>query len=139
MQHMNTLEILRDAVPFLRLVPDHIYKQLSPDEFLLPDTDIAEARERLEKLLGHYVMTYDRRVFFQDLPAHKHLCGRLKGAQLTTEQTGILFSFEAEYSMKNVSFVAYQKPLELMAVSESPIFKWQRDRIATIMDSKQSE
>ena len=44
------LVIARQKIPFLNEVPDEIYFSLDPSEFFLPDTDVAEARRKMEEI-----------------------------------------------------------------------------------------
>ncbi|MDB4979185.1 MAG: hypothetical protein JWM56_1371 [Candidatus Peribacteria bacterium] len=111
-------------IPFLQSIPDNFYYQLDPREFLLPDAIVSAAREELEELLGHYVMTYNKDVFLEDVPAEKHLCAHLAGALLTDEQKKILEKYETAYTSHGVSFVVYEKPLRIIPVESSTIHEW---------------
>jgi hypothetical protein len=125
---MLTLMQLRTKIPFLKLIPDAIYFNLDPAEFLLPNQEISEARRYVESELGHYVMTYNRNVFLAHIPAEFHLCGHLKGADLTAEQCVFLYSCEERFKDASVSFVVYKNPLEIISVQESAIFKYQQSQ-----------
>ncbi len=101
------------VIPFLKYIPQHVFANLDPSEFYLPVGVISELRNKLESELDHYVMTYNRAVFRTDLPAKKHLCMNLAGAQLTEDQCRILAMYELKVRKYNVSFVVYQKPLQI--------------------------
>lgn len=101
----------RQAIPFLRDIPDDVYAGLHTGEWLLPDADVDDARKRLEQGLGAYVMTYRRDTFLSHLPGHSHLCMNLEGAALDDAQKETLRAAEERFAGRNVSFVAYRKPL----------------------------
>lgn len=105
---------MRDTIPFLRDIPDDIYRELDPDEWLLPTGDIERARTELELGLKANVMTYKKDTFRKDLPAHGHLCMNLEGAALNPFQKEVLRFYEERFADRNVSFVAYAKPLRIL-------------------------
>lgn len=116
---------LRNIIPFLKQIPDNIFFNLDIAELFLPEKDITSAREELEEKLNHHVMTYNKNIFNLDIPAEKHLCAHLKPAKLTKNQLKILELFENRFISKNVNFIVYEKPLSLIPVSKSAIYKLQ--------------
>lgn len=116
------LYALREVIPFLKKIPDEIYFGLHTAEFYLPDVEISSLREELEQKLGHYVMTYNARVFNLDIPMEKHLCAHIKGAGLTEEQSTILDIYENKVKKQGVRLVVYQNPLEIIQPEQSELF-----------------
>lgn len=116
------LSELREAIPFLKQIPDEIYFRLDAGELRLPVGEIAQIRTELEKMLGHYVMTYNADVFNIDVPLERHLCANIKEAKLTEEQLVRLQDYEKKAKDKGVSLVAYQNPLEVISPQESKLF-----------------
>lgn len=121
-EETKILQQFREAIPFLNQIPDNIYFNLDPYGFYFPRGQIAQAREDLEKRLNHYVMTYDRDVFNLKSPLEEHLCAVLAGAPLTDNQLQTLFAFEKKFRTQRVSFVAYQKPLEIIDPYQSWLY-----------------
>lgn len=120
----------REAIPFLKQIPDNLYFQLDTSEFYFPDPLVNQARKYLEGELNCFVMTYNKEVFNLEIPINAHLCANLKGATLTPDQLKILNSYESYYRETHpVSFVAYTKPLELIDPQESPIHKLYEERM----------
>ncbi len=119
---------LREAIPFLRGIPDKIYFGLDTFEFYLPVGEIAQTRHSLEETIGSFVMTYNRDVFNLEIPAARHLCANLKGAELTTEQFALLRQYEGMYVENRVSFVVYQKPLVLTPPQNSALELFYREK-----------
>lgn len=114
-------EAFRESIPFLREIPDAIYSKLDTSEFVMPDEEIDQIRQVLESLLQAHVMTYNSQVFNTHVPPEAHLCGNLKGADLSEEQLRILQTYEGFVRPKGVSFVVYQKPIQLINPKESPV------------------
>lgn len=114
-------EAFRERLPFLREIPDAIYSRLDTSEFVMPDEEIDQIRQSLEFQLQAYVMTYNSQVFNTDVPPEAHLCGNLKGADLSEEQLRTLQEYEGIVRPKGVSFVVYQKPIQLIDPQESPV------------------
>ncbi len=113
-------ESFREKLPFLEEIPDAIYSRLDLSEWILPDGEIDERRRTLEILLNTYIMTYNSGVFNTNASLEAHLCANLKGADLSPEQLKILQDEETKVRTKGVSFVAYQKPLQLIDPQNSP-------------------
>ena len=122
------LSQLREVIPFLQEIPDDVYFFLDTSEFYLPLNEIAEARVILESQLGHFIMTYKRDVFNLEIPVERHLCANIKGAALLSGQLDMLQEYESEYAEHNVSFVAYQNPLELISPRDSVLQQFYEDR-----------
>lgn len=122
MAHMQKrAEEFRRAIPFLQQIPILIYEHLDTREWFMPDPDVNCVRMRLEKELGHFVMTYHRDVFNRTIPVESHLCANIQGALLTDKQLEMLKQEENKLSYLQVSFVAYQKPLKITNPSESSL------------------
>lgn len=122
---MGKFELLtefRRKIPFLNLIPNKIYFNLDPSEFYLPDSNINIVRSKLEKELGHYVMTYKTTLNTRIL-LEKHLCANVKVAKLTEKQIKILQDYEKKYKNKDISFGVYNKPLKLINPKKSDIYK----------------
>lgn len=117
----------RVAVPFLADIPDDIYFNLDHRELFIPEGIVAEARRQLEDALNEHVMTYQRGVFLKNIPIERHLCARLAGAELDDEQKRILNEYEDRFRERGVSFVVYKKPLMVIPMEESYIFKHVHD------------
>ncbi|MBI2593650.1 hypothetical protein HYW44_03335 [Candidatus Daviesbacteria bacterium] len=113
------LNLLRQSVPFLMQVPDAIYFQLNPAEFVIPRGEIAQARTELEKVLAQYVMTYRRDTFNLAVPIHRHLCANVLGAPLSSIQLASLQEYEKITKPKGVSLVVYQRPIVLINPQQS--------------------
>lgn len=114
---------LREAIPFLKQIPNDIYFRLDISEFYLPVGKTARVRNELEERLGYYVMTYNADVFNLEVPVERHLCANVKGAKLTDKQFMTLCDYERKVRDRGVSLVAYQKPLELTPPEESELAK----------------
>lgn len=119
---------LRRAISFLQDIPDEIYFQLDSSEFYLPVGEVAQSRKELEDQIGHFVMTYKRDVFNLTIPVERHLCANVKGANLTEQELSLLLNFENRHAENNVSFVAYQKPLEIISPHQSNLYKLFEER-----------
>lgn len=115
------LDELRLRIPFLRKIPDRIFYQLDETAFVVPKDKLADDRAKLEKIMKHYVMTYDRNIFDLSTPIESHLCAWIQKAALDEQQLKILHTFEERYIKHGVSFVVYQKPLIFMVPFQSPI------------------
>ncbi len=116
------LDKLRNTIPFLEQVPDRIFFKLDYSELYFPDSKINEVRIQLEKRLGHYVITYKRNAFSKHIPYDQHLCANFKMAVLNGQQLQLLEKYEKIYSPQNISFVVYQKPIELVEVKKSNMY-----------------
>jgi len=114
----------RAAVPFLADIPDDIYFALDHRELFIPQGIVADARRQLEEALDEHVMTYQRGVFLKNVPIERHLCARLAGAQLDEDQQKVLADYEERFRDAGVSFVVYKKPVSVIPVEESYIFKY---------------
>lgn len=118
---------VREAVPFLREIPDDVYLGLDPGEWHIPQGAIADARSQLEEALNEHVMTYRRDLFLKDIPIERHLCARLAGAELDEARKKVLEEYENRFRDAGVSFVVYKKPVTVIPVEDSYIFKPVRD------------
>lgn len=114
---------LREAISFLKQIPNDIYFRLDASEFHFPIGKTARIRFELEEKLGHYVMTYNAGVFNLAIPVDRHLCANVKGAKLTDEELFMLDTYERKVRDKGVSLVAYQNPFELTRPEESDLAK----------------
>lgn len=122
------LHELRRAISFLQDIPDQIYFQLDTSEFYLPVGEVAQSRKELEGQIGHFVMTYKRDVFNLTIPVERHLCANVKGASLTAKELALVLNFENRQLKNNVSFVAYQNPLEIISPQQSDLYKLFEER-----------
>lgn len=118
----------REAIPFLREIPDEMYFAIDPIGYCLPTGNVAKARGALEEQLGQYVMSYDKHVFKLDIPLQAHMCALLKGAVLNLEQQAILASYERRFSDQGITFVVYQKPLVLLDPQKSALAAWYKQK-----------
>src|SRR5438105_7364806 len=125
-------ELFRERVPLLRDVPDEIFKCLDTAEFHLPDEDLIRVRTEMENLLGVYIMTYNALVFNLNCPLESHLCANVKGAVLSADQLKILQDYEERVHTRGISFVAYQKPLEIIDPRESPMASLYQDVLDSV-------
>lgn len=119
---------LRIAIPFLQEIPDDKFFNLDITEFILPTGELAKAREKLESLLKHHIMTYKRDVFNTDIPVEQHLCANIAEGHLTDHQLHLLEHYEKKYRDQNVNFVAYQKPLKLIIPLKSLMYQFYKKR-----------
>lgn len=124
----DLLQMFRAKIPFLNLIPESIHRNLGTSEFYLPDNSINQIRENLEDALGHYVMTYKRNMFDLSIRHEQHLCGNIKGAILSDYQKRMLQEYEDISINYGVSFVVYQKPLEIIKVKESELYTYYQQR-----------
>lgn len=115
------LSHLRDAIPFLRQIPDNWYFNLDTSELHLPSGKIASARESLEQELDNNVMTYRRDIFRLDIPISKHLCANIEGANLSEQQRAVLDEYEKRFLKAGISFVVYQRPVTVIDPSKSAL------------------
>ena len=122
------LSELREAIPFLKQVPDDIYFRLDTSEFHLPVGKTVQVRNELETILGHYVMTYNAEVFNLEIPVERHLCANIKQAKLTGDQLMVLCDYERKVRSKGVGLVTYQNPLELISPAESNLAKLYKEK-----------
>ncbi len=118
---MIKLENYRERIPWFQQILDEIYLKLDPSEFYFPDDGVEKTRRQLERLLGMFVMTYNASISSLDIPVYAHLCANVKGADLSPEQVSVLQTHEGEVKSRGVSFVVYQRPLEIINPNNSPI------------------
>lgn len=111
---MNTLDKFRKKFLFLNFIPDNIYFNLCSDELIIPDNYVNTLRKELEAKLDAYVMTYNRKMYIKEIPHNKHLCFCIKGAVLNKKQIDILNTYEEKVINSDISFVVYQKPIQLL-------------------------
>ena len=117
MLECRKLLLLREKIPFLKDIPEHIYFNLDASEFCIPEDDVLEGREDLERKLNQHVMVYDSRVFNRSISIERHLCANLEPAKLNAQQISLLREYEERYKHKNISFVAYKKPAALKPIA----------------------
>src|SRR5260221_10707982 len=123
METIKFLRILRQKIQFLQKIDDNIYFQLGVKEFILPNKNLEEVREEMEKVFDKYVMTYKANFFDDSLSLGRHLCSHLKPATISDEQKMLLEHYEKIWKPKGVSFCLYQKPIEYINGSKSPVAK----------------
>lgn len=129
MKNEEFLSQLRKKIPFLQGIPDKIYFKLNHSELHIPDDKCSTTLIKLQKQIGHYVISYKANTFNKSAPVEKHLCAHLKSAKLNEEQLKILKFTEKEYLPKDVSFAVYQKPLTIININESKIWKLSKAKL----------
>lgn len=121
---------MRIAIPFLRQIPDDIYFTLDTSEFFFPTLVVAKVRAELEEALHKNITTYKSDVFNLLVPVERHLCSNIKPARLTKEQ--FTFLYEKEQLLRelgiNVSFSAYEQPIELIDPRSSTLNTYYKAR-----------
>ena len=113
----------RKLIPLFQDLGDQVFNNLDLSGFFLPVGEVAKLRVELEQKLKHYVVSYRADVFNLDATAQEHLCALVKGANLTKAQLEILKKYENMAAPFGVTFVVYQKPLELMEIKNSALYK----------------
>ncbi len=121
---MNQLtKQFRERITLFQALPDEIYSQIDLTGFFLPSGNIEQLRQELEDELGHFVVSYKAEVFNLEVRAREHLCALVKGARLNTKQLAILKKYEQLAEPFKVTFVIYQKPIEIMEIKTSALYK----------------
>lgn len=111
------------TIPMFHHLPDEVYNSLDLSHFYFPNEMVSRMRNDLEKMLGHYVVTYNTNVFRLDIPIETHLCAIAQGANLTQPQLELLKKFETILKPIGVTLVVFQKPLTLIPVEQSALYK----------------
>jgi hypothetical protein len=101
----------RKTIPFLALIPERIYRKLSPLEWYEPFGNIEQARAELEEELDSYVMTYKR--YGPEAPWEAQLFVYIHEADLPPEKQVILSAANDVVRHLGIEFQAHQKPLKL--------------------------
>lgn len=122
------LNRFREVYPFLDEIPDEIYFQLSTKELHLPSCDTVSYVTQVALLLNHHVMTYQRDVFDLSVPPGRHLCARIERALLTPSQYLQLRHFEEKSLEKKISLVVYKKPMMLVTVEQTSLYRYYKQR-----------
>lgn len=120
---MKSTMQFRKMVPLFKSLPLDIFDNLDLSGFFLPLGEIGKLRQELEEKLGQYVVSYRADVFNLDVLAQEHLCAIVKGAELNKKQLEILKKYENMAKSFKVTFVVYQKPLKLMKIENSALYK----------------
>jgi hypothetical protein len=107
----KALARFRKSIPFLALIPEKMYRKLSPLEWYEPFGEIEEMRRRLEEELDCYVMTYKR--YGPETPWEAQLFVHIHEADLPPEKQVILYAANDVVRRIGIEFQAYQKPLKL--------------------------
>ena len=107
----RALARFRKKIPFLGLIPDTIYRKLSPLPWYEPFGAIEQARQDLEQQLDCYVMTYKR--CDPDIPWEAQLFVYIEDANLTPKQQAILYTANEMGRRLRIEFQAFQKPLKI--------------------------
>lgn len=102
-------------------LPQKILEALDFSGFKYPDLNTNLLRQSLEQKLNHYVVSYKAGVCNLNTPLESHLCARVKGADLNTDQLKLLNIYEAISKKQNVTFVVYQKPIQYINPDKSAI------------------
>lgn len=124
---MNLKHALRQSIQLFKDLPDDIYFSLDLSHFVLPDKAVAKLQSELEKKLKSYVVTYNASVFRLDIPLETHLCALVKGADLNKNQLDLLGRYEKMLIEKGITLVVFQKPLTLIPVEQSAVYKKYKD------------
>ena len=107
----KALARFRKSIPFLTVIPEKIYRKLSPLEWYEPFGEIEQFRRDLEKELDCYLMTYKR--YGPEAPWEAQLFVYIHEATLTPEKQAILQEVNEGSRRLRIEFQAYQKPLKL--------------------------
>src|SRR6516164_4459692 len=109
--HRKALARFKRLYPFLALIPDTIYRRLSPIPWYEPFGEIGQIRQELEEELACYVMLYKR--YGPEPPWETQLFVYLHEARLTPEKQAILTAANEAFRRLGIEAQAYQKPLKL--------------------------
>jgi hypothetical protein len=123
-REQHSLQSFREVFKFLYQIPDSIYFQLSSRELYLPSPKLYSFISSLSDKLDHHVITYNSAIFDLSISPEKHLCARLKGAELSKKQKDILSKYESETKKYGVSLVVYKKPIELIELHTSALYNF---------------
>jgi hypothetical protein len=107
----KALARFREKIPFLSLIPDKIYRRLSPIVWYEPFGEIAQARRELEQELDCYIMIYKQ--FEPDIPWEAQLFVYIEEANLTPEKQAMLHVANEVTRRLGIEFQAFQKPLKI--------------------------
>jgi hypothetical protein len=107
----RALARFRKKIPFLALIPDTIYRRLSPLVWYEPFGEIEQFRSELEQELDCYLMIYTR--FERDIPWEAQLFVYIEEANLTPEKQAILREVNDASRRLRIRFEAFQKPLKI--------------------------
>ena len=125
MNHPNPFLIRRRAlarfrkhIPFLALIPDRIYRRLSPFAWYEPFGEIEQFRRDLEQALDCYVLTYKR--YGPEAPWDTQLFVYVHEADLPPEKQVTLHAANDVIRRLGIEFQAYQKPLQKKWASAFP-------------------
>jgi hypothetical protein len=97
--------------PFLALIPEKIYRRLSPISWYEPFGEIEQVRAELEEELDSYVMLYKR--YSSEPPWEAQLFVYIYEARLTLEKQAILNAANEAFGRLGIEAQAYQKPLRI--------------------------
>ena len=107
------IDELCEALPFLKLIPLDLRRNIDTSTLYEPKGAIAEMRAELENILQCYVMTY-RTVPLESSGEKKLLlCRLLVPACLDPDQLKKLKQNELTCHDEGIVLVAYKKPLQL--------------------------
>jgi hypothetical protein len=107
----RALARFRKALPFLALIPENIYRRLSPISWYEPFGEIEQIRVELEEELNCYVMLYKR--YGPEPPWETQLFVYIHEADLPLEKQAILTAANEAFQRLGIEAQAYQKPLRL--------------------------
>jgi hypothetical protein len=107
----KALARFRKAIPFLALIPEKMYRTLSPLAWYEPFGEIRQIRRKLEEELDCYVMLYKR--YGPETPWETQLFVYIHEARLTLEKQAILNAVNETFRRLGIEAQAYQKPLRL--------------------------
>src|SRR5436309_14474997 len=104
----KALARFRKRIPFLALIPERIYRKLSPLAWYEPFGRIEHTRQMLEEELDCYVMTYKR--YGPEPPWDTQLFVYIHEADLPPEKQVIIYDANDVVSGIGIEFEPYQKP-----------------------------
>ena len=107
----RALARFRKTIPFLALIPEKIYRKLSPLAWYESFGEIEQARRELEDMLDCYIMLYKR--YGPEPPWEAQLFVYIHEASLNPQQQAILSEANDLLRRLRIEAVAYQKPLRL--------------------------
>jgi hypothetical protein len=106
----KALARFRKHIPFLALIPDRIYRKLSPLAWYEPFGKIEQTRQMLEEELDCYVMPYKR--YGPEAPWEAQLFVHIHEAELPPEKQVVLYAANDVVRRLGIEFQAFQKPLK---------------------------
>lgn len=113
---------LKQRVPLFSKIDSALFDTLDLTGFVIPEGVIEIYRKELEGQLGHFVVSYDKKICNLEVPVESHSCARVKGAKLSAKQKQLLTYYEQLSKPLGVTFVIYQNPIEYIDPCQSAIY-----------------